>query len=189
MSYIVLLSGSLVLFGWIFSIDVLKSILPGLVTMKALTSVCFIFDGISYSLINRKDHQNHDLMIMTASILTFITMSIALTCAIIQVPTPFDFIFNDTGAKSVAPGVPSVATMLLFFITSFVAMFGLTASRSRKVFKCGGYFVMIVSVVALLGYLFSAPAAYFYIAHKSTAMAPLTAVLFLLTGLSMIRVR
>ena len=37
--------GSIVILGWMFNIPLFKSILPGLVTMKANTALCFIFAG------------------------------------------------------------------------------------------------------------------------------------------------
>lgn len=41
------ITGSMALAGWAFDIAVLKSILPGWVSMKANTAVCFILIGIS----------------------------------------------------------------------------------------------------------------------------------------------
>lgn len=39
--------GSMVLVGWAFDIVVLKSILPGWVSMKANTAFCFILTGVA----------------------------------------------------------------------------------------------------------------------------------------------
>lgn len=41
------LVGSMVLAGWAFDIAVLKSILPGWVSMKANTAFCFILTGVA----------------------------------------------------------------------------------------------------------------------------------------------
>ena len=46
-------TGGMVLIGWVFDIAVLKSILPGWVSMKANTAVCFILIGIALWLIAR----------------------------------------------------------------------------------------------------------------------------------------
>ncbi|MEW5856255.1 MAG: chemotaxis protein, partial [Cyanobacteriota bacterium] len=39
--------GCAVLVGWMFNIPILKTVLPGLVTMKANAAVCFILSGTS----------------------------------------------------------------------------------------------------------------------------------------------
>jgi PAS domain S-box-containing protein len=41
------MTGGMVLLGWIFDIDRLKALQPGLVTMKPNTALCFVFTGIS----------------------------------------------------------------------------------------------------------------------------------------------
>ena len=44
------ISGLLVLAGWIFDIQIFKTLLPGLVTMKANTAICFMMVGLAVCL-------------------------------------------------------------------------------------------------------------------------------------------
>ncbi|MEK6601655.1 MAG: hypothetical protein AABZ09_07215, partial [Candidatus Binatota bacterium] len=46
-SYTVIFVGLLVLVGWVMDITVLKSVFPGLVTMKANTALAFVLAGMS----------------------------------------------------------------------------------------------------------------------------------------------
>jgi len=50
----------LVLFGWVFDIYALKSLLPGLVTMKANTAIGFVFAGFSLWLLRQDQLESRD---------------------------------------------------------------------------------------------------------------------------------
>ena len=47
-------AGMLVLFGWALDITILKSVVPGLVSMKANTAACFVLTGLSLFLLTRE---------------------------------------------------------------------------------------------------------------------------------------
>jgi len=49
-SLIVMIIGGLGLCGWVFDIQNLKSVLPGLATMKVNTAISFILSGIALNL-------------------------------------------------------------------------------------------------------------------------------------------
>jgi len=53
-SLAVVLSGCLVLLGWIYDITAFKSVLPGLVTIKVNAALCFILAGIALRLVAGK---------------------------------------------------------------------------------------------------------------------------------------
>src|SRR5256885_216689 len=51
-SLLVALIGALVLVGWMFDITMLKSVLPGLVTMKANTAIGMLLSGSALALLS-----------------------------------------------------------------------------------------------------------------------------------------
>ena len=49
--------GLIGLAGWVFKVEILKTVLPGLVTMKANTAVCFVLVGLSLWWLGTRDRR------------------------------------------------------------------------------------------------------------------------------------
>src|SRR6476469_9061079 len=85
-SIAVIAIGCTVLLGWIFHLQPLKSILPGLVTMKANTAIGFILCGCSLfiqqrrraQLTARNSQKNHKFLILGCSFLIILISLLTL---------------------------------------------------------------------------------------------------------------
>ena len=189
----VALSGAIVMLGWIFDICILKSILPGWVTMKSTTAVCFILSGITLYLIAISFESKFDVaqvfLPMPVSIILLI-MGVHLTSTFLGLRLKMGevFIKEANGAVfTTVPGRPSVPTMISFILVAtagVITMLNLANSKSKLRFL--GWVIMIIGTVAVLGYLVNAPLLYYYIEGKDSAMALHTAILFALTGINLI---
>lgn len=182
---VIFFSGCIVLFGWILDIPVLKSISPQLVTMKANTSICFIFIGVSLWLYQEK-RRNNRLGLWIARFLTSIIFLIGFL-------TFLEYVFKcnfgidqilfkepSTAILTSSPGRMAYNTSFNFVLVS-VALFMIEA-RSAVFLYIAQFAVIFVGLIALLslvGYLYGASPLYIGL-HFSTAMALHTTVLFLM---------
>jgi hypothetical protein len=190
---IVFLSGSVVMMGWIFDIDILKSILPVWVTMKFSTALCFSLSGITMCFIASSQEKGLGiaqvvLPITTLGILLF--MATLLISVFIGVRTGVEdlFVREVVGTvKTTTPGRPSVGTMINFILVAtagILTMLNITRLKV-KLLAIGGI-VAVIGGVAIIGYIFSVPVFYYTIEGFSTAMAFHTAILFVLLGTGLI---
>ncbi|MBD0363632.1 MAG: hypothetical protein ICV55_12815, partial [Coleofasciculus sp. C3-bin4] len=59
-STIIIFVGGMVLVGWMVDIAIFKTVLPGLVTMKANTALAFLLSGVSLWLLhNESERRSH----------------------------------------------------------------------------------------------------------------------------------
>lgn len=189
-SVLVSFVGLLVLVGWIFDIAFLKSVLPGLVTMKANTALCFILSGASLFIL-RVEWKSQRVFYAgyACAIAVILTGGLTLTEYITGLNLRIDELFFTDELNAVStftPGRMAVATALSFFLLGFALMlFGV-----RRAFGLmqGLIFVSLsISLLALLGYLHSADSLYRIFPYTPVALH--TAVTFTLLSLGILWAR
>lgn len=182
-----LIIGIIVMVGWLFNIQFLKSILPFFVTMKFTTAMSFLASGII--LYFAADSERKDVSIIGLPIATFILlllMSTLLASVIFGINTGVENLFVKEGSDAVhttVPGRPSAGTMAGFILIGIVGLIGMNQIEEKRiVYKTIGGITGIIAIVALLGYVLNIPGLYYSIPGKSTAMAVHTAISFLILG-------
>ncbi|MBC7877081.1 MAG: diguanylate cyclase [Anaerolineales bacterium] len=172
--------GCLVLFGWALDISVLKSILPGLASMKSNTAFLFILCGISLWMQVRGQ-----------------TLRIAQACAFIVTLAGFltlgeylfnkDFgidqlLFQDNNIGALHPGRMSPATALAFVLIGYALIFRDNHSGNRFN-ESLVIAVFAICGLALLGYLYGVSSLYQIGAYSSMALHTSITMLLLSIGI------
>lgn len=189
LSLVVIFASIMVIIGWIFDISILKSISPAWVTMKFDTAITFLLSGITLYFIIKAIEGEFDKAQVALSITTLIILllvGILFFSFLLGIHTGVEglFIQESPGAvKTVAPGLPSLPTILNFVLIALAGI--LTMLNSKKVqlrLKIIGYVVGTIGALAIVGYIINAPLLYYFIECKNSAMACHTAILFVLFG-------
>ncbi len=191
---VVTITGALVMCGWFFDIQALKSILPNWVTMKFSTALCFLFSGLTLIFVERSLAAPQGpvrvlLPITVSGILLLMAGLLAGTLLGVHTGIEDLFVKEAEGAvKSTAPGRPSVGTMLDFILVAVAGILSMLdpSSHVRRQ-RAIGWVVLTVGALAVFGYVIDSPALYYTWEGFSTAMAAHTAILFVLLGLGLTR--
>ena len=189
LSLIVVVAGMLVITGWIFDISVLKSISPAWVTMKLTTAISFLLSGITLYFIVRAvegDFDRAQVALSITSLMIILIMGTLFFSALLNIHTGIDdlFIIETPGAvKTVAPGQPSMPTMLNFILTAAAGIFTiLNPDKLQSKLRIISMTIGTIGAAAVVGYIINAPLLYYFIAGINSAMACHTAILFVLLG-------
>ncbi len=213
MSIAVTLIGLIVLLGWIFNIPVLKSVWPGLVTMKANTAISFILCGLSlWQLGRKKKYQSRNkspqckwlrtltkrgrgilnpLVHLVASILP----TLSYLSILIGVLTLLQYILNvnfgidqwlfQERANAVGTSMPGRMAPNTAF--NFVLLGSALVFCQQKRYRIAQYlsvFAWAIAFLGLLGYLYGISA--FYGLGRSTEMALHTSIGFILLSVGIL---
>lgn len=178
---VVTVVGCVVLAGWTLDIDVLKSVLPGFVTMKGSTAISFVLTGFTML-----------CFMFAVKKRTWAQVVVVVTC-LWKLALMTNVLYGFAGGQpledlddavlSVAPGIPSLGTVTCFILSALVGLY--VVWRTSQLFfltKISGLAIASLGLVALVGYTLETPVMYYYSSGTSTAMAIHTAMLFVVIG-------
>ncbi|MGQ0606384.1 MAG: sensor histidine kinase [Candidatus Nitrosotenuis sp.] len=188
---VVLIVGSLVILGWVFSIDILKSILPGGPTMKFGTSLSFVCTGIALLFITRMRKGRITLAqiglpALAMIIIMFLTVNTVSVLLGSDISLVMLFMKQQSPANT-TPSIPSVGALVNFtLIVAIMYLLSADFARIQKTLISIGIIIGIIGGIPLVGYIFNLPFLYYNFENISNAMAVHTSVLFLFTSAALI---
>ena len=173
-----------VIAGWLFDVAILKSIIPGFISMKINTAICFLLSGLLLMCLKMgRWNTNCRLicfLISAFGVATFSQNIFSYNLGIDQILIP-DY---DSIKKGIPyPGRPSPSAAFCFSLYG-LALLGIT-SRNFRLKKWAQYslhLITLISFIALLGYLFSVAA--FYKLAFLTNIAVHTALTFFILSIA-----
>jgi PAS domain S-box-containing protein len=192
-------AGAMVLIGWAFDIALLKSLLPGWVSMKANTAACFVLIGVALLLAARlasvPDSQR-------AARLFRLTRAFSGLAGLIGLLTLGEYIFGwnpgldqwlfiePTGTVGTSnPGRMAPETAFCFAALAVALWLSGTAHTSRLNILVAANISILVAALALAAMLsYATPILGAYGWFGLTIMAMHTAILFALLGVSVLRI-
>ena len=179
-SIAVIAIGCTVILGWIFDLQLLKSILPGLVTMKANAAVCFILGGFSLfiqqrrraELTARKHQKSANCLIFSCSFLIILISLLTLAQYRFNLDLGIDqLLFKDSSTLTsrAAPGRMAPNTAAAFLLQG-TALLLLSERRPKylrvQILSCCAF---LIAFLGLIGYIYGK--ALFYRIGDYTGMA------------------
>ena len=181
--------GCTVILGWIFDLQLLKSILPGLVTMKANAAVCFILGGFSLFILQRRraeltaiKHQKIvNCLIFSGSFLIILISLLTLVQYRFNVDLGIDqLLFKDSSTLTspAAPGrmAPNTAAAFLLLGTALLLLSERRPKYLRvQILSCCAF---LIAFLGLIGYIYGK--ALFYRIGDYTGMALHASAAFML---------
>tara|TARA_R110002167_G_scaffold205954_3_gene409942 strand:- start:2019 stop:3608 length:1590 start_codon:yes stop_codon:yes gene_type:complete len=151
--------GIVVALGWVFDIQLLKTILPGYVSMKLNTALGFILSGTIVLVFLQKKLRT--IGILLSGILTVLGLA-SLSQDIFAFDLGIDQLFiTDTNALNTgvsAPGRPSPTTALCFALFGMVFLAIRSSDmRIKRGLQYALHTITLIAFVAIVGYLFNVP--------------------------------
>ncbi len=175
--------GFLVILGWLFNIEVFKSVIVGLSTMKFNTALCFLLTGSSLYFFTNGNWKVSAVLSLTVLIFSLIAIVQDLFGLSLGID---EFFVIDSSTRSSGlphPGRMSPTGSLCFILTSF-SILSLRSQNNflRIVMQYTLHMVSLVSFIAILGYLYDVPS--FYKLSFFVSMAVHTAFTFLMLSVA-----
>jgi signal transduction histidine kinase len=174
--------GAVVLMGWALDIAVLKSLAPGLVTMKANTAFCFLLCGVALWLLRGEGKgRTENLKHLAGRALAVVVTGIALLTGsqyLFGWNSGIDqLLFDDA---SPAAGRMALATAVSFLLVglALLSLDLVKAAVSQTLAAATG----VVSLISLIGYTYDVSALYRFGPYTTVALHTASALLVLSVG-------
>lgn len=147
--------GVMVFMGWLFDISILKSVVPGVVSMKVNTALCFILSGFTLWILNEEKQNSLKKMcsIVFPSIMILIGL-LTLGEYLFEINFGIDeFLFKEeTRATATSdPGRMSPITAFCF-ILSGISLMLLYKNKAFQMFQLLSLAVFALALLTLIGY-------------------------------------
>ena len=152
---IILGSGLIVLIGWATDIEILKSMVPGAVTMKANTAISFVLIGLAVLLFKAGVPFVKNAVPALSALLVMLIGAITLLQYVFVFDAGIDQLFfrgDAHGLYTYSPGRMAVNTAIGLIVMSLSVFIGLL-NRPWAIMaaQLGGLFIVMLSVLPLLG--------------------------------------
>ncbi|MEO7913413.1 MAG: PAS domain S-box protein [Roseiflexaceae bacterium] len=180
-STIVITVGCLGLLGWVLDIAILKSVVPGLASMKANTALAFLLAGIALAGVQQSHGDRRWWWVARAC---------AATVALLGFLTLIEYIFGrdllidqllfTDRASSALPGRMASATALCFCLLG-LALLLLKAQRGYWAASAMIFATLLITWIAIIGYIYGV--ASLYAIDMFSTIAIHTAITLLILGI------
>lgn len=166
--------GALACAGWVWDVSALKSLLPGMPTMKANTAVCFMMIGLAmFWMRDDAPRLAGPARILALAVLVIAALSLAESFTGVNLGLD-ELLFRDPG--NIPPGVPGrmspvTATCFLLLVAALLMRHPVTRSQIM------GLMVLLLSGFVVIGYLYHSREIIIY----STVAAPTAITLCVLS--------
>jgi PAS domain S-box-containing protein len=164
-SFSIIAMGIAVMAGWLFNITVLKSIVPGYISMKFNTALCFIFSGLALLLQITKNNVTRGRVAILFSLIVCLVGGLSFMEELTRHDFGIDQLFvNDIESNplnQVHPGRISPIAALCFMLIGWGLSTLMSENKTLRITNQLSYHACtIISFIAILGYLYNTPEFY-----------------------------
>ncbi len=186
---ITMLVGSLVLLGWLLNITLLKTILPGIISIKANTALTFLSAGLALWLLQYKESDSR---------LKFLRLGCSIFVTLIGLLTLVEYMFgwnwgidqllfrDASNLGAVYPGRMSPITALNFLLLGSALLLDDIFHRDKTA-QLPTLTASLFALFAVIGYLYGVESLYRFGSYISIALP--TAITFLILSLGILFAR
>ncbi|GAA4430556.1 hypothetical protein GCM10023188_17310 [Pontibacter saemangeumensis] len=189
-SVLVIVSGLLVLSGWLLEIERLKRVGADYVAMNPLTAICFILSGISLWLL--KNPSKSDLRVAnTISLIVLFVCTLKFVSVIILWDFPLDRLLFPLQLREESHGLynrMAPNTAFCFMLASLAALLiDVETSRKQRPAQYLSIIITLVALLSLYGYIYGV--SYLIGVAAYIPMALHTALVFLVLAMGLLFAR